>query len=151
MSTPNIGEIWRHYKGGYYEITAIAQHTETDEWLVVYQSMGYAVTYIRPLSMWEDAIVDRKGTLLTRFTLVHKLSPTIKCKRVHYHLQAFYDAKDYDSALEYLTYLHNYSYDINELRTALLISKSFKNHETLTSILLEIEDTWSSITGKPLT
>jgi hypothetical protein len=150
MTIPNNGELWRHYKGGVYEILSVAQHTETEEWLVVYQSMGYTVPHIRPLLMWNETVADRKGALMPRFQLVHKVSPTMKCHRVHYHLAAFYDAKDYDSALEYLTHLHEYSKDINELRSALLISKSFKNHEILANILSEIADTWEVITGKPL-
>jgi len=34
---PQNGEIWRHFKDKLYKIVAIAQHTETDEKLVVYK------------------------------------------------------------------------------------------------------------------
>lgn len=150
MTIPNTGELWSHYKGGVYEILTVAQHTETEEWLVVYQSMGYTVPHIRPLLMWNETVADRKGALMSRFELIHKVSPTIKCHRIHHHLGAFYNAKDYDSALGYLTHLHEYSKDISELRSALLVSKAFKNHEILANILSEIADTWEVITGKPL-
>ena len=33
---PRPDEIWRHFKNKLYKIIAIAQHTETDEKLVVY-------------------------------------------------------------------------------------------------------------------
>lgn len=31
--------IYRHYKGGYYQVLGVAQHTETDEVMVVYVSL----------------------------------------------------------------------------------------------------------------
>ena len=34
---PKKGEIYRHYKGGLYEIVAVAKHTETMEDMVIYQ------------------------------------------------------------------------------------------------------------------
>ena len=38
MPTPVEGELYRHFKGGLYRIVTIAQHTETQEGLVVYRS-----------------------------------------------------------------------------------------------------------------
>jgi len=31
--------LYRHYKGGYYQVLGIAEHTETDERVVVYVSL----------------------------------------------------------------------------------------------------------------
>ena len=57
---PRQDEIWRHFKNKLYKIVAIAQHTETDEQLVVYQAMyGDEGIYARPLDMFMSE-VDRK-------------------------------------------------------------------------------------------
>lgn len=38
MAKPAEGELYRHFKGGLYRIITIAQHTETEEGLVIYRS-----------------------------------------------------------------------------------------------------------------
>ncbi len=57
---PCQGEIWRHFKNKLYRIVAIAQHTEIDEKMVVYQAMyGDERIYARPLDMFMSE-VDRE-------------------------------------------------------------------------------------------
>lgn len=61
-----IGKTYRHYKGNIYKIIAFAKHSETCEDMIVYQSVKDGATWVRPKSMWNEAI-DKNGTL--RFTL----------------------------------------------------------------------------------
>ena len=57
---PKKHEVYRHFKGGLYEIVTIAHHTETMEELVIYRSMeDKTKVYARPLTMFMEA-VDRQ-------------------------------------------------------------------------------------------
>ncbi len=52
---------YRHYKGGLYELIAVACHSETLEWYVVYQSLerksqGLPSMWIRPYDMFVETI-----------------------------------------------------------------------------------------------
>jgi len=53
---PEINKNYRHYKGGLYKVLYLARHSETDEEVVIYQSIHFNSIHVRPLSMWFDVI-----------------------------------------------------------------------------------------------
>ena len=59
---------YRHFKGGMYEVIALAKHSETLEELVVYKALyGEGKVWVRPLAMWEETVVV-DGKKIPRFT-----------------------------------------------------------------------------------
>ncbi len=70
MQYPMPGERWQHYKGGVYEVITLANHSETQEALVIYKSIPFGSVYARPLSMWQEAC-EIEGMPGPRFTLLN--------------------------------------------------------------------------------
>lgn len=69
-----LSGMYRHYKGGLYEVLQIACHTETLEWYVVYESQerkaqGLPSVWVRPYDMFVDT-VERDGKTIPRFEKV---------------------------------------------------------------------------------
>lgn len=61
--------IYRHYKGGRYEVIGVARHSETLEEMVVYRALyGEGGLWVRPASMWNEW-VEKDGRKVLRFTL----------------------------------------------------------------------------------
>lgn len=65
--------IYRHYKGNLYQVLHTAQHSETEESLVVYRCLyGDYDVWVRPLTMFsETVLVD--GKELPRFEMIKAL------------------------------------------------------------------------------
>lgn len=81
MDTPQIGQIYRHYKQdsdkGDYKIVAIGYDTETKEEVVIYKplytpehlSKTKASVYVRPVSVFCET-VEFQGEMVPRFSLM---------------------------------------------------------------------------------
>lgn len=54
--------LYRHYKGGQYEVVGTAFHSETLEEMVVYRKLhGNRTTWVRPMAMFLETVqVDGK-------------------------------------------------------------------------------------------
>lgn len=72
MSDLKLGGIYRHYKGKTYRVIELARHSETLEWLVVYECLyenEAAKIWVRPLSMFlETVTID--GKTIPRFEYI---------------------------------------------------------------------------------
>jgi len=62
--------LYQHYKGNLYEVYMTAQHSETEEWMVVYKALyGEEGMWVRPYAMFVQKI-DVDGQLTERFKKV---------------------------------------------------------------------------------
>ena len=61
MRTVEINQIYRHFKGKFYKVIAVATHTETEEQLVVYQALyGNYGYFVRPLESFISKVDQDK-------------------------------------------------------------------------------------------
>jgi hypothetical protein len=63
---------YRHYKGREYRVLGLARHSETNEPLVVYQTLyGDRGWWVRPLAMFVETVPEGPGgSLVPRFAFV---------------------------------------------------------------------------------
>ena len=75
MRETRQGQFYRHFKGGLYQVMAIATHSETKEKMVVYQALyGDYGIYVRPYDMFASEVDHEKYPQVKqvyRFTQVH--------------------------------------------------------------------------------
>ena len=61
---------YRHFKGKEYRVLCLARHSETEEWMVVYQALyDEGGIWVRPAAMWNE-IVERDGKSFPRFRYI---------------------------------------------------------------------------------
>ena len=66
--------IYRHYKGSLYQVLHTAQHSETEEALVVYRCLyGDYSVWVRPLAMFIETVTI-EGKQVPRFELIKALA-----------------------------------------------------------------------------
>ncbi|SFV68857.1 hypothetical protein MNB_SV-3-258 [hydrothermal vent metagenome] len=62
--------LYKHYKGNMYEVYMTAQHSETQEWMVVYKALyGEQGMWVRPYEMFAEK-VEVDGQMVERFKKV---------------------------------------------------------------------------------
>jgi len=62
--------IYKHYKGSLYKVFMTAQHSETEEWMVVYKALyGDEGMWVRPYEMFMEKVTV-EGTEIERFAYV---------------------------------------------------------------------------------
>ncbi len=62
--------LYKHYKGNMYEVYMTAQHSETEEWMVVYKALyGEQGMWVRPYEMFVEK-VEVDGVMVPRFEKV---------------------------------------------------------------------------------
>lgn len=59
--------LYRHYKGGEYEVLDLVRHSETEQQMVLYRPCyGDASLWVRPLEMFQES-VEIDGKTIPRF------------------------------------------------------------------------------------
>ena len=61
MREIKIGQVYKHFKGNYYKVIGIAQHTERNEKLVIYEQLYSPFqVYARPYEMFASEVDKEK-------------------------------------------------------------------------------------------
>lgn len=76
-----VNRVYRHFKGNYYYIVAIANHSETKERMVIYRPLyprTDSTVWVRPENMFFEPVPKERPDNITgqtqRFLLVEDLS-----------------------------------------------------------------------------
>jgi hypothetical protein len=64
--------IYKHYKGGEYDVIGIASHSESLEKMVIYKHLGDdGELWVRPLKMFTEIVIV-EGEKIPRFRKINK-------------------------------------------------------------------------------
>ena len=66
-------KLYRHYKGGIYEVLAEARYTETQEELIVYRSLETGKTWVRPKAIFFGKTDDGRPRFTKVITRLEKV------------------------------------------------------------------------------
>lgn len=58
-------DVYRHYKGGIYNVIGMGKHTETQEEVIIYEGTDNKL-WVRPLDMFMEKI-EVNGQMVPRF------------------------------------------------------------------------------------
>lgn len=59
--------LYRHSKGGLYRLIGRGRHSETQDQVVIYQSVETNYLWVRPAAMWVEEVVWPDGVTRPRF------------------------------------------------------------------------------------
>jgi hypothetical protein len=68
---PQVGEIWRHWKGAHYEIVSIPSHERDGSLHVVYRAAN-GNEWVRPLWEFIQNVTIKGGLQVQRYTIVQR-------------------------------------------------------------------------------
>ncbi|GEM_PF-190997 len=78
-----VGERYRHFKGGKYEIVALAKDCDSLRYVVVYRALyGDGQVWVRDLEEFEGYKIFEDGRRVKRFELIGKSGVKIKVKKL---------------------------------------------------------------------
>ena len=98
---PKPNEIYKHFKGGLYQIITIAEDSETGERLVIYRALyGEGKDYARPLEMFMSRVDRDKYPDVTAEYRFEKQETVVDPG-----LMEFLDAETYKERIEILAHL----------------------------------------------
>ena len=60
MRTIQSNKLYKHFKGGFYQVLNVAKHTETGEMLVIYREVSKDTIYARPYDMFNSKVDKEK-------------------------------------------------------------------------------------------
>lgn len=145
---PKPGETYRHFKGNTYKVLTIAKHTETEEELVVYQSLeNNGDVYARPLAMFTGKVDKEKYPDVEQEYRFERYGSADNDEELNIDpmVLEFLEAETYEEKLNILAGLHHRI--TNEMITTMAIASDVEvaegeleeRYESLKNCLLTLE------------